>query len=303
MNKNVKVILFNSHGVGMYVTLPRFPTEGETVRGRNWRMEDDGGKGSNFAVALGRLGVPTAFVCRVGNDLFARMGADWMGAAGIDLTHYEMSPEINTGVGLVMLLPDGSNTIICSERRKCPMTAHEVAAAFDDYPEASIFVTGFEIGVEEPIVAARLAKERGLTVLMNPSPLPDRKLAPMPFVDYLFINEVEACGLLGCDCGDDYEDAALRVRNTYQVGAVVLTLGAEGSVLCDEAGTRKFEAPKVDVVNTTGAGDGYMAAFTACLVWGDDPNTAAKRANVYAAHTVTVDGTISGYPRFDEIHF
>lgn len=299
MNRDTKVIIFNSHGVGMYVTLPRFPVEGETVRGRNWRMEDDGGKGSNFAVALGRLGVPTAFICRVGDDLFARIGADWMRAAGVDLAHYEMSKELHTGVGLVMLLPDGSNTIICSERRECPMKADEVAAAFDDYPEAKYFVTGFEIGVADPLEAARLAKERGLTVLLNPSPLPDFELPPLPFVDYLFINEVEARGLLG----GEYEDAADRVRKKYQVGAVVLTLGAKGSVLCDKAGMRKFEAPKVEAVNTTGAGDGYMAAFTACLVWGGDPDTAAKRANVYAAHTVTVDGTISGYPKLGEIQF
>ncbi|MPM03811.1 Bifunctional ribokinase/ribose-5-phosphate isomerase A [bioreactor metagenome] len=299
MNECTKVIVFNSHGVGMYVTLPRLPNEGETLRGRNWRMEDDGGKGSNFAVALGRLKVSTAFVCRVGGDLFARMGRDWMTAAGIDLSHYEMSPEIHTGVGLVMLLPNGSNTILCSERRKCPMAAYEVAAAFHDYPNAKYFVTGFEIGVDDPLEAARLAKERGLTVLLNPSPLPDYELAPMPFVDYLFINEVEARGLLG----GEYEDAANRVRQKYEVGAVILTLGAEGSVLCDKTGTSKFDAPKVEAVNTTGAGDGYMAAFTACLVWGNDPDTAARRANVYAAHTVTVDGTISGYPQLGELKF
>jgi ribokinase len=299
VNEDTKVIVFNSHGVGMYVTLPRFPQEGETVRGRNWRMEDDGGKGSNFAVALGRLMVPTAFVCRVGDDLFAQIGQGWMREAGVDLAHYEMSKELHTGVGLVMLLPDGSNTIICSERRKCPMAASEVAAAFDDYPHAGYFVTGFEIGVEDPLEAARLAKERGLTVILNPSPLPDFELPPLPFVDYLFINEVEARGLLG----GEYEDAAEKVRQKYEVGAVVLTLGAEGSVLCDKSGTRKFDAPKVTPVNTTGAGDGYMAAFTACLVWGDDPDTAAKRANVYAAHTVTVDGTISGYPKLGEIQF
>ena len=299
MNNETKVIVFNSHGVGMYVTLPRLPNEGETLRGRDWRMEDDGGKGSNFAVALGRLKVPTAFVCRVGDDLFARMGRDWMTAAEVDLAHYEMSPEIHTGVGLVMLLPNGSNTIICSERRKCPMTAAEAAEAFHDYPNAKYFVTGFEIGVEDPLEAARLAKEQGLTVLLNPSPLPDYALAPMPFVDYLFINEVEARGLLGGDC----DNAAELVRTKYQVGAVLLTLGAEGSVLCDKRGMRKFDAPKVEAVNTTGAGDGYMAAFTACLVWGDDPDTAAKRANMYAAHTVTIDGTISGYPKLGEIDF
>ena len=123
---NADVLVFNHHGVGQIVEIERLPRLGETIVGYNWRIAQDGGKGSNCAIALGRMGVKTAYVGKVGNDAWGDLGKCWMEEAGVDVSCLLRSDEISTGTGLIMLMEDGQNTIVHGESSFRAMTDEEI---------------------------------------------------------------------------------------------------------------------------------------------------------------------------------
>ena len=299
--ETVKAVVFNKHGIGNLVRVRRFPKAGETVRALEWHFGQDAGKGTNVAVALGRLGIRNAFVCTVGDDEGGRLGAQWMGEAGVDLTHYRMCREVTTDTGLVITQSNGENMIIGSQEHACRTSRAELFAAIDDYPEARFFLSGLEIDGQLPVEGCRYAKSRAMTTLLNASPL-SGELQPLDCVDYLFVNEIEGAELAG-DCGAaaDSGQIAGTVRRRYGPGTVVMTLGARGCILCGPEGTRHLPSYDVACVDSIAAGDGFMAAFAAGLAWGMTSVAAADWANRYSAVMVSRKGAILSYPTTEEV--
>ena len=296
------MIVLNSHGVGQYAYTDRLPN-GRNLRVRNWYVAEDGGKGTNVSVALGRLGVNTAYIGKVGNDPWGDLGEKWLKQAGVDVKYMYRTDEVSTGTGLILIGPDGQNTIIDGDSSSVALKVEEVTAALDDMKEAKYFVTGFEIPEDIALEGAKYAKELGMITVLNPSPLPEKSMGSLSYVDYLFINEVEGKYL----CGEKVEIEPRKmmelIRDKYEVANIIMTLGGEGSMaLCgDEYWT--IASVKVDnVVNTAGAGDGFMAATVANLLWGKDLKEAMTWASYYSALSVTIDGTIPAYRPLDEVN-
>lgn len=295
-----QVLVFNKHGVGHMVRVDRFPRPGETIHAREWRFGEDGGKGTNVAAALGKQGIPAAFIGRVGADREGQLGKEWLEEAGVDTTHYFMSPEVKTDVGVVIIRDDGENMVIGSPVHPCYMTFAEVKKAVDDFPGAGYFVSGLEVDQEIPLHACRYAKERGLVTLLNASPLLKKPAEPMEYVDYLFVNELEGMELAGTEDHKNWRRTAEAVWQRCRPRVVVMTLGSRGCVLCERGECTFFPSYEVTCVDTVAAGDGFLAAFTAGLVWGLDHGQAADWGNRYAAVVVEREGAILSYPALEE---
>jgi len=297
------VIVLNSHGVGQYAYCDRMPEWGETLSVRGWHIAEDGGKGSNVTVALARLGLDVAYIGKVGCDAWGDLGERWMKEAGADTTYLYRDPSVSTGTGLILIAPDGRNAIIDGDSSSIALTSDEVTSAVEAMEGSRYFLTGFEVPVDVSLAGTRRAHELGMTTALNPSPLPDGSLGDLGFVDYLFVNEVEAAQMAGLARDDDPEDLARRVRETTGVSAVVLTLGDAGSCALGPGGSFCRIAPVCveKVINTAGAGDGFMAATVAGLVWGKTLEEAARWASAYAALCVTIDGTIPSYRPLEEV--
>lgn len=279
------------------------PEWGETLPVRGWHIAEDGGKGSNVTVALARLGLDVAYVGKVGCDAWGDLGERWMREAGADTTYLYRDPGVSTGTGLILIAPDGRNAIIDGDSSSSALTSDEVTSAIEAMEGSRYFLTGFEVPVNVALTGARRAHELGMTTALNPSPLPGIALGDLSFVDYLFVNEVEAAQMAGLARDNDPEDLARKVRQTTGVGAVVLTLGDAGScVLGFDGSFCRIEPVRVErVINTAGAGDGFMAATIAGLVWGKTLKEAACWASAYAALCVTIDGTIPSYRPLEEV--
>ncbi len=305
MSKKMDVIVLNSHGVGQYAYCDHMPMWGETLPVKNWHVAEDGGKGSNVTVALGRLGLKVAYIGKVGNDPWGDLGDKWMTDAGADTTYLYRTDEVSTGTGLILIGPDGRNTVIDGDSSSVKLTVEEVEAALDDMADSDYFVTGFEVPQRVSQAGARYAKKLGMTVALNPSPLPEEPMGCLDYVDYLFINEVEGRYIEGLAEDDplDAESLARKVKETYGVGNVVMTLGSDGACALEADGTF-FTVDPVHVekvVNTAGAGDGFMAATVYGLVRGKSLKDAMEWASKYAALSVTIDGTIPAYRPLDEV--
>lgn len=305
MAKQFDVIVLNSHGVGQYAYTDHMPVWGETLPVKNWHVAEDGGKGSNVTVALGRLGLKVAYIGKVGNDPWGDLGDKWMTDAGADTTYLYRTDEVSTGTGLILIGPDGQNAIIDGDSSSVKLTVGEVTAALDDMASSSYFVTGFEVPQHVSLAGARYAKQLGMTVALNPSPLPEEPMGRLDYVDYLFINEVEGRSIEGLAEDDQLEAEPLvyKVKETYGVGNVVMTLGSDGACAFTTDGEFfTVDSVRVDkVVNTAGAGDGFMAATVFGLVRGKSLREAMEWATKYAALSVTIDGTIPAYRPLAEV--
>ena len=190
MNKK-DVIVLNSHGVGQYAYTDRMPVWGETLSVKNWHVAEDGGKGTNVAVALGRLGLKVAYIGKVGNDPWGDLGEKWLHDAFVDATYMLRTDEVSTGTGLILIGPDGQNSIIDGDSSSAALKIEEVTAALESMKGSNFFVTGFEVPSHIALAGAKQAKSLGMKTVVNPSPLPEKSMGRLDYVDYLFINEVE----------------------------------------------------------------------------------------------------------------
>ncbi|WP_333813759.1 ribokinase [Muricomes intestini] len=299
------VIVLNSHGAGQYAYADHMPKWGETLSVKNWYVAEDGGKGTNVAVALGRLGIDTAYIGKVGNDPWGDLGEKWLKEAGADATYMYRTDEVSTGTGLILIGPEGQNTVIDGDSSSVALTEVEVTRALDDMKDSAYFVTGFEIPMRIALAGAKHAKKLGILTVLNPSPLPEEPMDKLDYIDYLFINEVE--GRYICNEAEDAELEPRKlmeeVQEIYGVRNVIMTLGDEGSAaLCGDEFFNVSPVKVEKVVNTAGAGDGFMAATIANLVWGKTLKEAMEWASKYAALTVTINGTIPAYRPLDEVN-
>lgn len=295
------IIVVNGHGVGEYCDVKRIPVAGETARASNRRFEEDAGKGTNVAVAIARMGGKVAFLGKAGDDPAGKLGEKWMREAGVDISHFWLDPSIETDLGLVVVAEDGTNLCIDFDDDRNNLQVDEAREHLPQMVgEARYLISGFSVSKETGLFAVKYGKELGLTTMFNPSPLVEGTEFPeMPFVDYLFVNETEAHIMMDLpkeQSIEDYMDIAKAIRERYKVGTVIITLGSEGSIAYDGKDTIRVPARKVQMVDQTGAGDGYMAAVTWRLSEGAKLGDAMKWASVYCGYLVTQFGSLGSYP-------
>ena len=156
---------------------------------------------------------------------------------------------------------------------------------------------------------AKIAKEEyGMTTLCNVSPLPSGDMGDLSYLDYIVLNDVEARTL--CDLPEDSDEPiqniAKNLREKFKCKGVIITCNSEGSVVLDGEEYWKVDPTPVKAVDTIGAGDGYLAAVAANLVWGKSMKEATEWASKYAAYKVTRPGSMTrkagcGYPQKKEV--
>jgi ribokinase len=301
----IDVIVLNSHGVGQVCEIKRLPRRGETLAAKNWRVEEDGGKGCTVSVALGRLKINTGYIGKVGYDPWGDMGDKWMTEAGVDTTFMYRDASVSTGTGLIMVDEEGYNTIVDGDSACEALTWEETHAAIEAMKEARIFISGFGMPFRKALDGVKIAKEEfGMLTLCNISPLPTEAMGDLRYLDYMVLNDVEAKILAGQpeDAMLPWREIMRKLIDEYHCKGVIMTCGEHGSAVLD--GTDYFEIPPipVKVADTVGAGDGYLAALVAGLVWGKTLREACAFAAKYSALKVQKKGTIPGYPHLDEVN-
>ncbi len=313
--RNAQVIVFHSHGVGQLIQLSHFPENGETLWSSSWEIGSDGAKGSNTAAALERLGVPTAFVSKIGADIWGRIGEDLLEKNGVSCEALIRDSSMTTQIGAVLVDRSGSNSILLGGEAAC-FSAEEIQHSIDRYPEANYLITGFEIRISDALKAASYAKNQGKYVILNPSPAPDRDIGRLDFVDLLVVNETERDALLAlknCRTIDSKKEdgsankqydiqSIQRLQELYGCAHIILTLGGDGCLLLDKGQISFFPAQSVPVTDTSGAGDSFLAAVTAALVHGLPLSKGCELATLYAAQTVQKWGTFPAFASLEEMN-
>ena len=237
--KPVDVLVLNNIGGGFDILVKRLPNPHETIMMKQMRLTEDLAKGGNVAVALARLGVSCAIIGKIGDDEAGKRDLGWMQAAGVDTGEVLVSPDVATGQGIGIIAENGDNILITGESSSEKLTWEEVQAAMLRRRGAGYFITGLEVRMPLVLRAIQLAKQLGMRVMFNPSPVPEGGLpAPLHDVDDFFVNEVEAQLLLGLPAAEidntfDPRGVCEALRARYQPARVFLTLGAKGSYCLD----------------------------------------------------------------------
>lgn len=280
----------------------RQPRIGETILGSDFKL-GPGGKGSNQAVAAGRLGADVTFLTRLGRDAFADMARATWKAAGVKPTIIE-TPESYTGAAYIFIEETtGNNAIIVSPGAAALISPADIDANAEAIRSAGVFVTQLEQPIEAALRALEIAKGAGVTTILNPAPaakLPDRIYA---LSDYLTPNETEAEELTGMkvETEDDARRAADRLL-AMGAGSVIVTLGEKGALLHAKDVSQIVPAVNAGpVVETTGAGDAFNGGLAAALSRGVPPLQAVRFACAVAGISVTRPGTAPSMPSLAEV--
>jgi ribokinase len=277
------IAVIGSINLDLVVGVERHPGPGETVVGGECRQLP-GGKGANQAVAAARLGSAVAMVGRVGDDMQGTWLRGALAGERVDVRHVRTDKDAHTGTALIAVDTSGENTIVVSPGANAKVSARDVAKAGELVSDADIVLLQHEVPNEA--VAAAIEAARGRVVL---NPAPARALAGP--VDVLVPNRGELEMLTGGS-----GDPVTLARSVAGTGAVVVTLGAEGAVVVEGEHAERVPAPRVKVVDTTGAGDAFCGALAGALSDGATLVEAARWAVRVAAISVTRHGAQGGLP-------
>lgn len=281
---------------------PRMPKMGETILGKDFAL-GPGGKGSNQSVASAMAGGKVHFITRLGDDDFATMARGIWARAGV-IPEVTVDAESFTGAAMIFLEDaTGNNAIIVTPGAASRITPADVEARASLIQSAGIFMTQ----LEQPIPAAQrgleLARAAGVTTILNPAPAATLPDAMLRLCDYLTPNESEAEALTGLPVTTvDQAKTAAAALLAKGVGAVVITLGAQGALYHD--GKTTLHTPVIaagKVVDTTGAGDAFNGGFAVALAEGMPIETALHFASATAGISVTRPGTAGSMPSRAEI--
>ncbi len=280
----------------------RLPRMGETVIGESVALSP-GGKGSNQAVAAARLGAKVRFISRIGRDAFADMGLAAWADAGVEPL-VARSDSAATGAAAVLVDADtGENAIVVCPGAASEISVADIDAAAEAIRSAAVFVTQFEQPLPAAARALAIAREAGVTTVLNPAPAADAPKDMLRLSDYVTPNEAEAEALTGIPVDD--EDGARRAAAALRergAGRAVITLGARGALFDGPGGAAFVPAFRAGpVVETTGAGDAFNGAFAVALAEGRDPGRAVRFACAAAGISVTRSGTSQSMPNRTEV--
>ncbi|MET0597902.1 MAG: ribokinase [Mesorhizobium sp.] len=279
----------------------RQPRLGETILGRSFKL-GPGGKGSNQAVAAGRLGAEVSFITRLGRDTFAEMALAAWREAGVVPAVIE-TPESYTGAAYIFVdEATGDNAIIVAPGAAALLGPADIDRHAGLIRGAGVFVTQLEQPVEAARRALEIARAAGVATVLNPAPAAPLEDALFALCDYVTPNESEAEALTGLPVTSVEEARAAAARLVSRgAGAAVITLGEKGALYHASDGSDLVPAYRVGpVVETTGAGDAFNGGFAVGLARGMPPLEAVRFGCAVAGISVTRPGTAPSMPTLAE---
>jgi ribokinase len=302
MARRPRIAVVGSANIDLTTFASRFPKPGETIFGDNFNL-GFGGKGANQAVAARLCGAEVFMVARVGSDLFGPATIENFRKQGIDPTHVKQVEGLSSGVAPIFVEPNGQNRILVIKGANDALKPADVDAAAETLKTADCIVLQFEIPQETVYYAVAFARAHGIRCILNPAPAQPVDMAALKGLDYLVPNESEAEAITELPVRN-VEDATKSAAKLLAGGIrrVIITLGANGSLLAGSDGSDHVAPFTVKSVDSTGAGDAFIGSFAVFLAEGLPEKEAVRKANLYAGLSTTGIGTQKSFydrPRFD----
>jgi ribokinase len=298
-----KITVVGSINIDLVLQAPHLPAPGETLTGKDFRLIP-GGKGANQAVAAARLGADVAMIGAVGNDPFGPGLKEGLAKEGISTKHVQVVTGTTSGMALITVAEDGENTIVLSPGANFHVSQEMVRAAERTVENSDVLLLQLEIPLEIVELAVRMAKIHNRCVILNPAPAKELGAELLQSVDYLIPNEVEAAALTGQEVTDlaSAENALTRLQEISGGAGIVLTMGSRGALVSRKGqNSVSVPAPSVSAVDTTAAGDAFVAGMAVALADGKPDVEAVSWGCAAGALTVTKLGAQTSIPTETEV--
>lgn len=291
-----RVTVVGSLNMDLVIRSPRIPRPGETILGGQFRHVP-GGKGANQAVAAARLGAQVSMIGRVGDDPFGHQLLENLAVDGINHTFALRDRQAATGVALIVVDDAGENSIVVASGANMRLSPADVEAAETAISGAHVLLLQLETPLKAVTRAAEIARAHSIPVILNPAPARDLPPDLLALIDVLVPNEGEA-GLLTRRSVQRLAEAeaAARALQDMGIGTVILTLGKQGALLAQGTGIQVFPAFDVHPVDTTAAGDAFLAGLAVALAEGKTTAEAVHWANAAGALATTRLGAQPSLP-------
>ena len=271
-----------------------FVQSGETLSSID-RSVVCGGKGLNQSIAMARSGAKVYHAGNVGSTdghiLLSTLVCNDVNTQFVQMQNHA------SGHAIIQVNQQGENCILLHGGANVTVTEEQIESVLAFFACGDWLILQNEINLLPQII--RKGKQRGLIVVLNASPVDEAgRFLPLEDVDYLFVNEEEACLLSG---QSSYDKALDALCSHHKKMTIVCTLGKEGAVVRQGEYCHRAKAIPVRAVDTTGAGDTFLGFFVGALSQGHRIETAMKRALFAASLCVQKEGASSSIPYAHEV--
>lgn len=285
----------------MVVKTSHIPKPGETVLGGTFFM-NPGGKGANQAVAVARMGGEVVFIGKIGDDVFGRQSSQLFDEESVGIGGIISDENSSSGIALITVDSEGENSIVVAPGANANLSPEDVKNAISKYADHKILLIQLEIPMETVAFTMQRGRELGMKIILNPAPANLFIQDHFHLIDIITPNEHEAEMLSGVRINNlsDAHTAALKLHE-MGVKDVIITLGKLGAAVLEDGEFYHVEAPVVETVDTTAAGDVFNGALAVALAEGKSLKEATNFACRAASIAVTRLGAQSSIPFRKEI--
>lgn len=284
-----KICVIGSSNIDQIAYTKNIPADGETLFGDSFQM-GFGGKGANQAVMAGLLGADVYMITCLGDDVYKEMTINNYEANNVNTDHIQLVKGAS-GVAPIWVDATGQNRIIVIPGANNEIDAQKAISSIEEIGDISVLVGQCEIPMEVNHEVFQYAKSNSITTIFNPAPAKKLEREFLEHISWLIPNENEFELISGVEPNDDN---FLKFNEEIPCNLIV-TLGEKGAVLVDENKTHYFDAPSVNAIDTTGAGDSFIGTFAYELSESNSPESSIKKAVEKASQSVTKKGTQSSY--------
>ena len=276
-----------------------FVKKGETLSAKELNVYT-GGKGLNQSIALARAGVETYQAGAIGTDGMFLL--EQLKEAGVKTDLVKILDDVRTGNAIIQNDDEGDNCIVLFGGANQAITKEQVDEVFKDFTNEDYLLIQNEINELSYIVEK--AKEEGMKIILNPSPMNEKIMKlPLDQIDYFILNEIEAMQILKMDKPEEIDGKyiASLLHERFKDATIVLTLGSEGSVCISDDEYVEQSIYKVKAIDTTAAGDTYTGYFIAGILNGKTIKESMDIASKASAIAVTRQGAAPSIPVLEEV--
>jgi len=288
-NMNSKICVIGSSNIDQIAYTQNIPADGETLFGDSFQM-GFGGKGANQAVMAGLLGADVYMITCLGDDVYKEMTITNYQANNVNTDHIQMVRG-SSGVAPIWVDATGQNRIIVIPGANNEIDATKAISSIEEIGDIAVLVGQCEIPMDVNHEVFKYARSNSIVTIFNPAPATTLDKEFLNHISWLIPNENEFKLISGMEPNNEN---FMKFKKEVPCNLIV-TLGEKGAVLVEEDGTKYFEAPTVEAVDTTGAGDSFIGTFAYELSEENSPEECIKKAVAKASQSVTKKGTQSSY--------
>ncbi|TDQ57589.1 ribokinase [Mesocricetibacter intestinalis] len=293
----MSIAVIGSNMVDLITYIETMPKMGETLEAPDFSI-GCGGKGANQAVAAAKLGAKVMMLSKVGDDIFADNTIANLQKFGVNTDYVEKVTGVSSGVAPIFVDPSSQNRILIIKGANNYLKPADIDRAEAELKKCKLIILQLEIPLETVYYAIDFANKHNIPLILNPAPA--SKALDIDYAckcDFFVPNETELEILTGLPVTSMQEiRTAADTLLAKGLKNLIVTLGDKGAVWLRGNEITHIEPYRVNAIDTSGAGDAFIGCFAHYYVQTKDVEHSMQMASLFAAYSVTGQGTQSSYP-------